>query len=77
MSEERCVRPKDLAAMAGVRPQMVYNYISAGRIPAVRCSDHNDTLCVDISDAWDWLDARQAKADKKYEEIQRQLRGEV
>jgi len=77
MDEERCVRPKNLAAMAGVKPQMVYNYISAGRILAVRCSDHNNTLCVDMDDAKAWLDARQDKADAKYEEIQRQLRGEV
>ena len=77
MSDDRCVRPKELAEMAGVRPQMVYNYITAGRIPAVRCSDHNDTLCVDKDDAQAWLDAREAKAKAKYEEIQRQLRGEV
>jgi len=78
MSDEiRCVRPKELADMAGGRPQMVYNYIAAGRIPAVRCSDHKNMICVDKDDAQAWLDERANKAQAKYEEIQRQLRGEA
>ncbi len=76
MSEEHCVRPKELADMAGVKPQMIYNYISAGRISAVQCSDHDDMLCIDKDDAQAWLDAREAKAKAKYDKIQRQLRGE-
>lgn len=76
MDEERCVRPKELADMAGVRPQMIYNYIAAGRIPAILCDQHDGHFCIDRDDAHDWLQARQDKADAKYEKIQRQLRGE-
>ena len=76
-SEDRCVRPRELAEMAGVRPQMIYNYIAAGRIPAIRCSQHEDQYCIDKDDAQDWLDARAAKELAKYEKIQAQLRGEL
>ena len=75
-SADRCVRPKELAEMAGVRPQMIYNYIAADRIPAVRCDQHKG-WCIDRDDAWDWLEAREAKAQAKYEKIQKQLRGEM
>lgn len=77
MTDDRCVKPKDLAKEVGVRPQMIYNYIAAGRIPAARCSEHNGTLCINKDDAQVWLDVREAKAKAKYEEIQRQLRGEI
>lgn len=72
-----CVRPKELADMAGVRPQMIHNYISAGRIPVAPCEPHKGTRCIAKNDAQAWLDVREAKAKAKYEEIQRQLRGEV
>ncbi len=71
-----CVRPRELAKQAGVQPQMIYNYISAGRIKASPCGDHEGMLCVDADEAQAWLDVREAKARKKYEQIQKELRGE-
>ena len=73
----RCVRPIELAEMAGVQPQMIHNYISAGRIPAIRCTQHGGTRCIDIDDAKEWLDKREAKEAEKKKRIKRQLRGEV
>ena len=72
-----CVRPRELAKTAGVKPQMIYNYISAGRIKARPCEDHDNTLCIDADVAQAWLDARAAKAKKKYDQIQKELRGEI
>ncbi len=72
-----CVRPRELAKQAGVKPQMIYNYISAGRLQARTCNDHNGTLCIDTDVAQAWLDAREEKARKKYEQIQKELRGEI
>ncbi len=74
-----CVRPRELAKQAGVKPQMIYNYISAGRIQAWNHigGDHDGTLCIEAGVAQAWLDARAAKAKKKYEQIQRELKGEV
>ncbi len=71
------VRPRELAKQAGVQPQMIYNYISAGRLQARPCEDHNGTLCIDTAVAETWLAAREAKAKKKYDQIQKELRGEV
>ncbi len=74
---EHCIRPRELAKQAGVKPQMIYNYIAAGRIEAEPCGDHDGTLCIEQDVAQAWLDAREAKARAKYEQIQRELRGEV
>jgi hypothetical protein len=63
--------------MAGVQPQMIHNYISAGRIPAIRCTQHSGTRCIDTDDAKAWLDKRDAKEAEKMKRIKRQLRGEV
>ncbi len=72
-----CVRPRELAKTAGVKSQMIYNYISAGRIKARRHDEHDGTLCIEAAVADAWLQARADKAQKKYEQIQRELRGEV
>lgn len=72
--ESRCVSPGELAAKAGVPPQMIYNYISAGRIPAAKCSDHA-RWCIDIDDAVNWMLERREKEKAKYDKIQRQLKG--
>ena len=71
-----CVRPRELAKQAGVQPQMIYNYISAGRIQGRNCSDHDGTICIDADVAEAWLAAREAKAKAKYDQIQKELRGE-
>jgi hypothetical protein len=55
---------------------MVYNYISAGRIPAARCEEHEGTLCITKEDAEAWLTIRREKEQAKKDAIKRQLRGE-
>lgn len=72
-----CISPRDLAKRAGVRPQMIYNYLLAERIPSHACAEGHTTICINLKEAEDWLDIREAKARVKYEAIQRQLRGEV
>jgi len=46
--QEGVVNPIVLAKCLGIRPQMVYNYIKAGRIPSVK---HNSTQKIVIQ--WD------------------------
>ena len=70
-----CIRPKELAQMIGVRPQMIFNYISAGRIPAYRCDDHNGQWCINSWDVEAFIQARTDKEQAKYDKIQRQLEG--
>ncbi len=69
--------PSELAKKAGVPRQMIFNYIAAGRIAAIRSEDHEGRWMITQADADLFLGEREAKAAKKYEEIQRQLRGEA
>lgn len=74
-AEREELTPGEVGKLVGVRRQMVYNYISAGRLPAHH--DQDGRWKVYVGDAEAWLEARKAKAKAKRDEIKRQLRGEV
>jgi predicted site-specific integrase-resolvase len=63
--------PAELGNEAGCRKQMIYNYIRAGRLPAYR--DQDGRLSIRRADADVFLAARAAKAERKQDEIERQL----
>ena len=67
------VAPSQLAKLAGVPRQMIFNYLGAGHITGVR----NDRWMIPREEAERFLNAREAKAKAKYDQIQRQLRGEI
>ncbi len=69
--------PSELAKKAGVPRQMIFNYIAAGRIYAERGEHTDGRWMIPNEVAHDFLTKREAKATAKYEEIQRQLRGEA
>ena len=72
--ESDCMSPGELAKEVGVRPQMIYNYISAGRIEAFKCEEH-ERWCILLLHAQTWINKRVAKEEAKYESIQKQLKG--
>jgi len=67
------ITPGELAKEAGIRRQMVYNYISAERIPAFRDKADSNRWKIKREDADAYLEYRKSKADKKKAEIERQL----
>lgn len=71
-SSDDCVGPRYVAKRANVNPQMIYNYIRQGRIPAYECKTH-ERKCIKREDMNIWLDARQAKVDAKQAKINEQL----
>ena len=75
MSDE-FVTPNELAKKAGVPRQMIFNYIAAGRIAAIRSEEHYGRWMIRRDEADLFLGDREAKATAKYDAIQRQLRGE-
>lgn len=73
-SKPKYVTPSQLAERAGVRRQMIFNYLGSGRIVGVRT---DEGWRVEEEEAERWLQARADKAQKKLDIIQRQLRGEI
>lgn len=80
MSKERhnlesdCISPSVLAHEIGVPAQMIYNYISAGRILGFKCKKHG-RWCITEQNAQNWINKRVTKQEAKYKEIQKQLKG--
>jgi hypothetical protein len=76
---EGFVTPLQLAATAGVRGQMIYNYIRQGFIPATRV-DGCRSFVITVEDAEAWLDKYQAnkvaREAKRQAQLEAQLAGE-
>lgn len=68
------VAPIALAKQLGMRPQMVYNYIRAGKIQAQTNGDGR--LYIEQQEADRWASEVLAKRKQKKDAIERQLSGD-
>lgn len=71
-SEQQVVNPMVLAKLAGCRPQMIYNYIRAGKIPTVT-ENNTQKKVIPFADAQAWLTAYLTKKGEKALRIEREL----
>lgn len=78
-SAEGIVNPIVLAALVGVRPQMIYNYIRKGKftqpeLDSETGSNSTQKIVLDLREANTWatayLEKKQAKADKVAAELE-------
>jgi len=71
--------PIQVAQLAGVRPQMVYNYIKAGYIEATR-DEESGKLRVDIEVANAWVEKyhtnKAVREEKRQAKLEAELAGE-
>jgi predicted site-specific integrase-resolvase len=66
------ITPSELAKRAGVRRQMIFNYLAAGRI----VGEHTpDRWRIEEEEAERWLTERNNRLKAKQDKIKRQLRG--
>jgi predicted site-specific integrase-resolvase len=66
------VTPSELAKRAGVRRQMIFNYLASGRIIGEKTEEG---WRIEEEEAEHWLNARKAKQKAKKDKIRRQLGG--
>lgn len=71
------VSPGQLAKMADVRPQMIYNYITQGLIECFINEQGKKRITKEVAEAWlaKYLTNKQDREEKKRAEIERQLNG--
>jgi Tfp pilus assembly protein PilE len=72
--DEGVVSPTILAALLKIRPQMVYNYIKQGKIPAEQGATQK--MMVHWQDAITFAQTYLNRKADKQDKIDRQLRGE-
>jgi predicted transcriptional regulator len=70
--------PIQVAEMAGVRPQMVYNYISGGRIEAFRNDAGKLRITVENAEAWieKYQTNKVVREQKRQAKLEAELNGE-
>lgn len=69
--------PIEVAKLAGVRPQMVYNYINAGRIEATRNEANKLRVTREVAEAWvaKYEANKVARAEKAAAQTEAELAG--
>lgn len=77
ITDDDDVSPGQLAKMAGVKPQMIYNYIKQGLITAFINPQGKKRIEKAVAEAWleKYLTNKQEREEKKRAEIERQLNG--
>lgn len=77
-SDQEDVSPSELAKAAGVRPQMIYNYISQGLITAVINEQGRKRIRTDVANAWleKYLNNKQERETQARDKLRRELNGE-
>lgn len=71
------MKATEMAEQAGVRPQMIYNYIKAERIPAER-TEQGIMIDDEFAEEWiaSYLVSKAERERRKQQKIEAELRGE-